>query len=74
MSWNAPPVTSRRSFRATNAGLQTWVNNIAGNGARAFILPPKCFDCHLESNDMHIRYAGLSHDLDLALGQVIFTI
>ena len=67
-------MTSGRSSRVTNAGFQTWVNNFAGNGARAFILPPKRFDRPPESNDMHIDYARSSHDLDLALGQVIFTI
>ena len=56
----------------TKAGFQTYVNNFAGNCARAFVLPPKRFDCHPESNDMHIYYARSGHDLDLTLGQPIF--
>ena len=67
-------MTSGRSSRAPYAGFQTWVNNFAENGARAFILPLIRFDRPPESNDMHIDYARSEHDLDLALGQVIFTI
>ena len=64
----------REVTRVTYAGFQTWVNTFAGNGARAFILPPKHFNRPSESNDKHIDYAKSSRDVDLALGQTVFII
>lgn len=52
---------------------RTWVNNLAGNSARAFILIPISLYYHCKFVHVHVYYFRSASSFDLTSGQAIFT-